>query len=249
MAAKEVPLAGFHAIRSVLGSEPERILRLLVRKGRDDARLRELESAARSQGIHVETATAEALDRLFGGNHQGVVAVCRPARTLDENDLHELLDGVDHPPLVLVLDGVTDPHNLGACLRTADGAGVDAVVVPRDRSAGPGPAVSRVAAGAAEVLPLVMVTNLARALKQLKDRGLWVTGTDDSAPARVWEADLSGPRVLVLGSEGKGMRRLVREHCDELVSIPMAGVVGSLNVSVAAGICLYEAVRQRSAGT
>lgn len=248
MAAREVPVAGFHAIHSVLGSQPERILRLLVRKGRDDARGRELESAARAQGIHVETVNADSLDQLFPGNHQGVVAICRPARALDDNDLAHLLDGLAHPPLLLVLDGVTDPHNLGACLRTAEGAGVDAVIVPRDRSAGPGPVVSRVAAGAAEVLPLAQVTNLARTLKTLKGRGLWVTGTADDAPGPLWEVDLTGPRVIVLGSEGKGMRRLVREHCDDLAAIPMAGVVDSLNVSVAAGVCLYEAVRQRSAG-
>lgn len=246
MASKEIPLAGFHAVESVLEQAPERILRLLVRKDRADQRMQELASAAREQGIAVEKAGEEALQALFPGNHQGVVAVCRPARALDDGGLADLLDGLGHPPLLLALDGVTDPHNLGACLRSADGAGVDAVILPRDRSVGPGPVVSRVASGAAEVVPIAVVTNLARTMQDLKARGVWITGTDDEASAPMWQADLTGPRLIVLGSEGRGMRRLVREHCDELMAIPMAGVVSSLNVSVAAGVCLYEAVRQRA---
>lgn len=245
MARKEIPLAGFHAVAAVLSQSPDRVLRLLIRKDRSDQRVQELANAARAQGIAVEKAGEDAMQALFAGNHQGVVAICRPARSLDDGGLADHLDQLDHAPLLLALDGVTDPHNLGACLRSADGAGVDAVILPKDRSVGPGPVVSRVASGAAEVIPIAMVTNLARTMQELKSRGVWITGTDDQAPAPIWQTDLTGPRLIVLGSEGRGMRRLVREHCDETMSIPMAGVVSSLNVSVAAGVCLFEALRQR----
>jgi 23S rRNA (guanosine2251-2'-O)-methyltransferase len=168
---------------------------------------------------------------------------------LDEEGLKQLLDNLDEAPLLLVLDGVTDPHNLGACLRTADGAGVHAVIVPRDKACGLTPVVRKVASGAAETVPLVQVTNLARTLKALKQRNIWLMGTDLDTEQELYQADMTGPLALVMGAEGKGMRRLTRENCDFLVKLPMQGAVQSLNVSVSTGICLYEAVRQRKAKT
>jgi 23S rRNA (guanosine2251-2'-O)-methyltransferase len=167
---------------------------------------------------------------------------------LGEGALDDLLDRLDGPPLLLILDGVQDPHNLGACLRTSDAAGVSAVIVPRDRAAGLSPTVRKVASGAAESVPLIQVTNLARTLRWLRERGIWVIGTDDQATKSAYQVDLKGPLAIVLGAEGAGVRRLTRENCDDLVSLPMLGVVESLNVSVAAGVLLYEAVRQRSGG-
>ena len=177
--------------------------------------------------------------------HQGVVARCRAVTVWQEDDLDQLLDGLSVPPLLLVLDGVQDPHNLGACLRSADAAGVHAVIAPRDRAVGLTPVVRKVASGAAETVPFIQVTNLARTLRTLKDKGLWTVGADAEGDGDVFSADLRGPTVLVMGAEGQGMRRLTREHCDLLVRIPMQGTVESLNVSVATGICLFEAVRQR----
>jgi 23S rRNA (guanosine2251-2'-O)-methyltransferase len=178
--------------------------------------------------------------------HQGVAALCQWRDTVkDEAFLNKLLTNLDHPALILVLDEVTDPHNLGACLRTADAAGVDAVIVPKDNSATLNMTVRKVASGAAEKVNLVAVTNLARTLAGLQERGIWISGTAGEADHSVYQADFTGPVAIVMGSEGKGLRRLTREHCDYLISIPMAGVVSSLNVSVAAGVCLFEAVRQR----
>jgi len=192
---------------------------------------------------------SEVVERLAeGGRHQGVVAEVEPRAGDPETQLEEALEAAAGPPLLLVLDGVQDPHNLGACLRSADAAGVAAVIVPRDRAAGLTPVVRKVAAGAAESVPLVAVINLARTLRQLKERGVWLVGTDDAAGRSLFEADLTGPVALVMGSEGEGLRRLTRDCCDQLVSIPMAGAVESLNVSVAAGVALFEAVRQRAAG-
>jgi 23S rRNA (guanosine2251-2'-O)-methyltransferase len=164
-----------------------------------------------------------------------------------EADLWAHLEALDHPPLVLVLDGVTDPHNLGACLRSADAAGVDAVILPKDKSASVTPVVRKVACGAAETVPLHAATNLARVLKGLKERGIWLYGAAGEARSSLYAQDLTGPAALVLGSEGAGLRRLTREHCDFLVHLPMAGAVSSLNVSVATGVCLFEVVRQRTA--
>jgi 23S rRNA (guanosine2251-2'-O)-methyltransferase len=189
-----------------------------------------------------------ALDRETGGAvHQGVVAEVRPSAPLDENSLLDLITGLDSPALVLVLDGVSDPHNLGACLRTADAAGATAVVAPRDRAAGLTPAVRKVAAGAAETVPFAQVTNLARALRDLQSAGLWIAGTAEDGDRELFAADLTGPLALVMGSEGRGLRRLTRECCDFTLRLPMQGTVGSLNVSVAAGIVLYESLRQRRA--
>lgn len=189
------------------------------------------------------------MDSWVEGVHQGVVAEVSPSQVWGEAMLEELLDRSEGAPLILVLDGVTDPHNLGACLRTADAAGALAVIVPKDKSATLNATVRKVACGAAEVIPLVAVTNLARSLEKLQQRGLWVVGTAGEAEMEVYDHDLTGPTVLIMGAEGKGMRRLTREHCDYLVKLPMAGSVSSLNVSVATGVCLFEALRQRKAGS
>jgi 23S rRNA (guanosine2251-2'-O)-methyltransferase len=239
---------GIHAVRVLLSRHPERVRRLLVAGGRDAGRLAELRTLAQAAGVQVGAADDATLDRLAdGARHQGVVAEVTPRAGDPETQLEEALEAAAGAPLLLVLDGVQDPHNLGACLRSADAAGVAAVIVPRDRAAGLTPVVRKVAAGAAESVPLVAVVNLARTLRELRDRGIWLVGTDDSADKTLYEAELTGPVALVMGSEGEGMRRLTRECCDQLVSIPMAGAVESLNVSVAAGVVLFEAVRQRAA--
>ncbi len=238
-------LYGLHAMQSVLEKEPGRIIEIMVLKGRNDERLADIVNQARRFGISLQFCQRKVLDDKVGGQqHQGVVARAKPARILDESDLDDILSHADQP-FLLILDGVTDPHNLGACLRTADGAGVHAVVVPKDKSASLTPTVRKVACGAAEVMPLIQVTNLARTLKHLKDKGIWVIGTAGETDQTLYDIDLSGPTALVMGAEGKGMRRLTREHCDQLVKLPMAGSVSSLNVSVATGVCLYEIVRQR----
>lgn len=236
---------GIHAVQALLQRNTGRVERLLIQQDKFNGRVRELVQLAQKKRISVDQVDRDELERHADGNHQGVVAICRNQKALTEGDLDELLERVSQP-LVLVLDGVTDTHNLGACLRSADAAGVTAVVVPKDNSADLNSVVSKVASGAAETLPFIRVTNLARTLKALQSKGLWITGTAvDETSRPLYEADLTGPRVLVMGSEGKGMRRLTQEHCDELVYIPMAGEVSSLNVSVATGVCLFEAVRQR----
>ena len=244
---------GIHAVRVLLKRSPQRVQRLLLLSRRDDRRLGELRALAEHARIPVATVDETELAALAGGErHQGAVALLSadaPGRAGDpETLLEEALAAACGPPLLLVLDGVQDPHNLGACLRTADAAGVSAVMAPRDRAAGLTSVARKVAAGAAESVPFIAVVNLARALRELKERGIWIVGSDDQAPAPLYEADLAGPTALVLGSEGQGLRRLTREHCDQLVAIPMAGAVESLNVSVAAGVLLFEAVRQRKWG-
>ena len=239
---------GIHAVRVLLSRQPGRVRRVLLAGGRDAGRLAEVRALAQQAGVQVASVELAQLDRLAEGErHQGVVAEIVPRAGDPETQLEEALEAAGPVPLLLVLDGVQDPHNLGACLRSADAAGVAAVIVPRDRAAGLTPVVRKVAAGAAESVPLVAVVNLARTLRELKERGLWLVGTDDAADRTLYEADLKGPLGLVMGSEGEGMRRLTRECCDQLVSIPMAGAVESLNVSVATGVALFEAVRQRSA--
>ena len=241
---------GIHAVRVLLSRQPGRVRRVLVAGGRDAGRLAEVRALAQQAGVQVASVELAQLDRLAEGErHQGVVAEIVPRAGDPETQLEEALEAAGPVPLLLVLDGVQDPHNLGACLRSADAAGVAAVIVPRDRAAGLTPVVRKVAAGAAESVPLVAVVNLARTLRELKERGLWLVGTDDAADKTLYEADLKGPLGLVMGSEGEGMRRLTRECCDQLVSIPMAGAVESLNVSVATGVALFEAVRQRSSAT
>jgi 23S rRNA (guanosine2251-2'-O)-methyltransferase len=237
---------GLHAVNAVLERAPERLLELWIAQPRDDARTRELRERANVLGVRVQPSSAEVLTKLVGNVvHQGAVAAVRPLRDWDEHDLLQGLSQTVGDPLLLILDGVTDPHNLGACLRTADAAGAHAVLIPKDRAAAVDGVVRKVAAGAAEFVPVASVTNLARAIDLLKERGIWVVGTDGEAPQTLYAADLKRPLALVLGAEGTGMRRLTRERCDFLVRIPMAGQVESLNVSVAAGVALFEARRQR----
>lgn len=238
---------GLHAVRVLLQRHAAKVVQLSVQRGREDARINEVIKLAREQNIKIEQRNSHDMDQLVQGeSHQGVIAQLKKIDNLGEGALDDVLDRAGDSPLVLVLDGVTDPHNLGACLRTADAAGVNAVIVPRDRAAGLSPVVRKVAAGAAETVPLIQVTNLARTLRWLKERGLWLVGTDDEATQSIYAAKLTGPLAVVMGAEGAGMRRLTREHCDLLVTIPMQGVVESLNVSVATGVTLYEVVRQRS---
>jgi 23S rRNA (guanosine2251-2'-O)-methyltransferase len=240
-------VVGIHAVRTALRHGGGRLRELWFDSARKDRRLRELVDEARAAGLKPQPADRAALDRMTGGaNHQGVVATGEVPASRGEGELDELLGGLDAPPFLLVLDGVTDPHNLGACLRSAEGAGIHAVIAPRDRSAGLTPVVCKVASGAAEILPFIQVTNLVRTLRHLQDvHRVFVVGTTGEATVGLFEADLRGPLALVMGAEGEGMRRLTRETCDQLVRLPMAGQVESLNVSVATGICLYEAVRQR----
>lgn len=243
-------IVGFHAVDGWLRSgEAQPGDRLLVDQRRRDQRLQGLLRQAKKCGVEVRKQSRRELDRIAAGTpHQGVVAEIvkeKQQRLYDENWLIEWVEQVDHSLLLLVLDGVTDPHNLGACLRSAEAAGVDAVVVPRDRSAGMGPVVRKVASGAAELLPFVTVVNLARLLKKLADLGVWVVGTAGEATDLLYQADLTPPLALVMGAEGEGMRRLTKENCNQLIKIPMAGSVSSLNVSVATGVALFEAVRQR----
>lgn len=239
-------LFGFHAVTVRLKVAPKTIRELHVDAGRRDQRMKQFLAKVEEAGIPVIDSDDERLQKLCGTHrHQGVVArveAVQQARSLDD-----LLDTLTEPPLLLVLDGVTDPHNLGACLRVADGAGAHAVIAPKDHAVGINATVAKVASGAAETVPYFMVTNLSRTLTELKERDIWIIGTSDDAPRGLYQADLKAGVALVLGAEGSGMRQLTRKHCDELVSIPMMGSVDSLNVSVASGVCLYEARRQRTA--
>jgi len=239
-------LFGFHAVLARLRADPSSVIEIFLDEGRDDARAKDLVALAQSRGVTVMRVPAKRLDGFYGGGrHQGVVARVqeKPAR----ESLDELLDALAEPALLLVLDGVTDPHNLGACLRVADAAGAHAVVSPRDRAAGINATVSKVASGAAETMPYFMVTNLARTLDELKQRAIWIVGADERAGDTLYAAELPESIAWVLGAEGEGMRRLTRERCDTLVRIPMLGSVASLNVSVASGICLFESRRRRLA--
>jgi len=240
---------GLHPVQALLARTPERVRQLWVQAGREDDRLAAILQLAERAGISVERVRRESLDRMAaGGRHQGVVASALEPPALGEDDLEALLDRLDGPPFLLVLDGVQDPRNLGACLRTADAAGVHAVIVPRDRATGLTGAGRKAAAGAAETVPLVRVVNLARCLRALKARGVWLVGADADGPGSVFDADLAGPVALVMGAEGTGLRRLTREACDLLVSLPMRGSVESLNVAVAAGILMYLALGRRLPG-
>ncbi|MFH4436600.1 23S rRNA (guanosine(2251)-2'-O)-methyltransferase RlmB [Vibrio diabolicus] len=238
---------GIHAVKAVLEREPERFIEAYVLKGRQDDRLMPILNDLQVCGVSIQQMTRKTLDdKARGANHQGIIARVKPAKQLNENDIDDIL--AQHgSPLLLVLDGVTDPHNLGACLRNADAAGAAAIIVPKDRSAPMNATVSKVACGAAEVVPLIRVTNLARTMRTLQEKGIWFVGTAGEATHDIYQAKLTGPLAIVMGAEGDGMRRLTRETCDDLIKIPMAGSVSSLNVSVASGICLFEAVRQRLA--
>lgn len=237
---------GVHAVEALLRHHPKRVKQVWLAESRQDPRIQALLALAAESRVTVGNCERREMDAWVEGVHQGVVAEVSPSQVWGEAMLEELLDRSEGVPLLLVLDGVTDPHNLGACLRTADAAGALAVIVPKDKSATLNATVRKVACGAAEVIPLVAVTNLARTLEKLQQRGLWLVGTAGEAEQELYQQDMTGPTVLVMGAEGKGMRRLTREHCDYLVRLPMAGSVSSLNVSVAAGVCLFEAVRQRA---
>lgn len=240
-------VAGINSVRAALKFGAAGVAELWLERRRRDRRLAELAALAREVGIPVRQVDRDMLDAAAaGGNHQGALAQVYTPAAHGERDLDGLLERLDRPALLLVLDGVTDPHNLGACLRSADGAGADAVIAPKDKAVGLTPIAVKVASGAAASVPFVQVTNLARTLEALKARGLWVVGLTDQAPASLYRTDLTGPLVLVLGSEGRGLRRLTTACCDLLASLPMRGQVESLNVAVAAGVCLYEAVRQRN---
>ena len=237
-------MLGFHAVLSRVRADPSSVLEIFLDETRNDARARDLATAAERAGVKLMRVPTKRLDGFYGGGrHQGVVARVEVKSAADT--VGELLEGLKVPPLLLVLDGVTDPHNLGACLRVANAAGAHAVIAPRDRAAGITPAVSKVASGAAEATPYIMVTNLARTLAEIKERNVWVIGADERAEKTLYDADLPDAIAWVLGAEGEGMRRLTRESCDLLVRIPMLGEVESLNVSVSAGVCLFESVRRR----
>jgi 23S rRNA (guanosine2251-2'-O)-methyltransferase len=237
---------GFHAVLARIRADAASVVELYLDENRKDARAKDLAVAAEKAGVALMRVPSKRLDGFHGGGrHQGVVAMVfdKPSR----ESLEDLLDSLKEPPLLLVLDGVTDPHNLGACLRVADAAGAHAVIAPKDRAAGIGAVVSKVASGAAESIPYYMVTNLARTLDDLKERNIWIVGADEDAGKTLYETDLPEPVAWVLGAEGEGMRRLTRERCDLLARIPMSGSVASLNVSVASGVCLFESRRRRAA--
>lgn len=247
---------GIHAVDSLLRRNPKSVQSLLLQTGREDKRIAALLELAQNQGVTVMREPRADLDKIVSGRHQGVVARVSEVAPSEEtgnsnlwreSDLLQAVENKNGPVLILVLDGVTDPHNLGACLRSADAAGVDAVVVPKDNSADLTPVVRKVACGAAEVVPFVRVTNVSRTLQALQERGVWLYGTDGDAEKSIYNSELTGSIALVMGAEGKGMRRLTREQCDYLIHLPMAGSVSSLNVSVATGIFLFEVVRQRGA--
>lgn len=234
---------GIHAVAALIERSPERIESLHVLEGRSDQRMQKLLHVAEQAQMRIVRVGRDVLDK-YDVKHQGIVALLANNFEYRETDLKQLIERADKP-LLLILDGVTDPHNLGACLRSADAAGVDVVIAPKDNAASLTPVVRKVACGAAEVIPFVQVTNLARTLRDLKEWGVWIVGTAGEADTLIYEQDLSGPIAIAMGAEGSGLRRLTREHCDFLVKLPMAGSVSSLNVSVATGICLFEAVRQR----
>jgi 23S rRNA (guanosine2251-2'-O)-methyltransferase len=234
---------GFHAVLARLRADPKSVVEIFLDEARNDARGKDLAALAERAGVRLMRVPTKRLDGFYGGGrHQGVVARIE-VKSLSHS-IDEIVEQVEKP-LLLVLDGVTDPHNLGACLRVANAAGANAVIAPKDRAAGISPAVSKVASGAAEATPYVMVTNLARTLAELKERNIWIVGADERAEKTLFQANLPESIAWVLGAEGEGMRRLTRESCDLLVKIPMAGEVESLNVSVSAGICLFESVRRR----
>lgn len=242
---------GLHAAHSALEANPDRIREVVLLKGRQDNRMSKLLDVVREQGVRFRLVDRESFERILqkqqltDARHQGVLLQTIAAPVLKENDLEAMLDKLEEPPLLLVLDGVTDPHNIGACLRSCDAAGAHGLIVPKDKSATMTPTAVNIASGAADTVPFFAVTNLTRTLESLKERGIWVYGTAGEASTSIYKNKLTGPIALVMGAEGKGLRRLTRETCDVLINIPMAGQVSSLNVSVAAGVCLFEVVRQR----
>lgn len=238
---------GIHAVQSALESDADNLVQIWFAETKRNQRVVQLAQQAENKGLLLHKTSMQQLDKKAKSRkHQGVVAEYNAPKVWNDNDLFDLLSQLDEPALLLILDGVTDPHNLGACLRTAEGAGVHAVITTKDKAVGITPTVRKVASGAAEKVPFVQVTNLVRTIDLIKSAGVWVTGTSDKTDDDVYAGDYTGSTALVMGAEGKGLRSLTEEHCDNLVSIPMAGSVSSLNVSVATGVCLYEVVRQRS---
>jgi 23S rRNA (guanosine2251-2'-O)-methyltransferase len=239
---------GCHAVQSLLQHQPQQVLEIWLDKQRHDARLQQIEQLARQTGLKIQKAPRNTLDKFAnGGNHQGVVIRSKIPPALQEADLPDFLAKLSAAPFLLVLDNVQDPHNLGACLRSAEAAGVHAIIIPKDRAAGLSATVRKVASGAAERVPVFQVTNLARALRLLQEHGIWLVGTDGTAERSLYAEKLNGALALVLGAEAEGLRRLTRETCDSLIKIPMQGQIESLNVSVAAAVCMFEAMRQRTA--
>jgi 23S rRNA (guanosine2251-2'-O)-methyltransferase len=237
---------GLHAVEALIKKQPDRIIKLSLFQDRQDQKIQVLIDLAKNQNIKIELVSRLILDKLTQqANHQGAVAFCEKQKQYSEKELDVLLEHLSEPSFLLILDGIQDPHNLGACLRSADAAGVHAVLAPKDKSVGLTPTVCKVASGAAESVPFIQVTNLARTLRDIKERNIWVYGAAAETTQTLYQADLKGSIAIVLGAEGTGLRRLTREHCDVLLTIPMAGSVSSLNVSVATGIFLFEAVRQR----
>ena len=244
--SKPETIFGIHAVQQVLESDPLRVLEVWVLEGRHDKRLQTVLEQLAPLGLTMNTVQRKTLDKLSQqGQHQGIVIRCKAQPVLNENDLQKLLEQLDKPAFFLVLDEVQDPHNLGACFRTADAAGVDAIIVPKNKACGLSPTVHKVACGAATTMPFIQVTNLARTLQWLQKNNVWVIGTSDHAQKWIYDTDFKSNIALVMGAEGTGLRRLTEEHCDELVKLPVLGSVESLNVSVATGICLYEVVKQR----
>lgn len=244
---KSSHLFGVHSVQAALNYSPEKILRGWIDAHRQDKRLSEINSQLARFGIETERTDKKKLDRLSSGeHHQGIVVEVQMPGELSEADLQTALSQQTETAFFLILDNVQDPHNLGACLRTADAAGVHGVIITKDKATGITPTVCKVASGAAETMPVYQVTNLSRTLRWLKAQGLWVIGAAGEAEQSLYQTDFTVPLALVIGAEGKGMRRLTREHCDQIVSLPMRGQVGSLNLSVAAGILVYEVLRQRS---
>lgn len=241
---------GLHAVTALLKKQPQRVMRMSVLQERNDQKIQSIVTCAQQNKIKIEFVSRYELDTLtHQANHQGVAAFCYPEKKYSEHDLEKILNDIEQKPFLLILDGVQDPHNLGACLRSAEAAGVQAVIAPKDKSVGLTPVVSKVASGAAETLPFIQVTNLARTLRFLKEKNIWIFGATAEAEKTIYQVDLTSSVALVLGSEGTGLRRLTREHCDELIRIPLYGSVSSLNVSVATGVVLFETVRQRGSGT
>jgi 23S rRNA (guanosine2251-2'-O)-methyltransferase len=239
---------GLHAVEALALKEPDSIVEIIIQQGREDVRLNKLLNILQQQHVAYSFVTRKELDNLVSGRHQGVVALVKPEAEKNEGHLEDMLNTLETPPFLLILDSVTDPHNLGACLRSADAAGVHAVIVPKDKSAPLNSVAKKVACGAAEHVPVIRVTNLARTMKWLQNYGIWITGAAGEADKTIYQTDFKGAIALAMGAEGDGLRRLTREHCDQLTKIPMLGSVSSLNVSVATGICLFEALRQRSGG-
>ncbi|PHS25570.1 MAG: 23S rRNA (guanosine(2251)-2'-O)-methyltransferase RlmB [Methylophaga sp.] len=237
---------GLHAIQAALDVPVSRIKEIWLADERQDARIDAIIEGAKKHDIEIQKVAREQLDEMLPDvQHQGGIAKCRPLKVLDETDLVKLLESLEEPPFLLILDGVQDPHNLGACIRTAEAAGAHAVIAPKDRASSLTHTALKVSSGAAERLPFIQITNLARVLRELQHHGIWLVGTSADSETTIFEADLKGPLAIVLGAEGRGIRRLTRENCDQTVYIPMKGAAESLNVSVAAGVCLFEAGRQR----